>query len=72
MVLVDHAVEDLSSPRRGGERDERGRVMGGRVLVEALVRAVRVEMVLVFGEDGPGVSFVGRLLAFESPLAHLR
>jgi hypothetical protein len=56
VVLVDHATEDLSSPCWRLDGDDRGRVVVGWVLVEALVRPVVVEMVRVFAEDGTGVS----------------
>jgi hypothetical protein len=58
VVLVDHATEDLSSPYRRVDGDDRGWVVVGWVLVEALVRPVVVEMALVFAEHGTGVSFV--------------
>jgi hypothetical protein len=43
---------------RSVERDHGGRIVVGWVLVEALVRAVVVEMVDESVEDGAGVSFV--------------
>jgi hypothetical protein len=58
VVLVDHATEDLSSPYRRVDGDERGWVVVGWVLVEALVRAMVIEMALVFGEHRRGVPFV--------------
>lgn len=45
-------------PDRGVERDHGFRIVVRWVLVEALVRAVIVEMVHVLVEDGVGVSFV--------------
>jgi hypothetical protein len=51
-------VENLATSDRGIERDHDGRVVMGWVLVEALVRAVVIEMVHVLVEDGAGVSFV--------------
>jgi hypothetical protein len=42
LVLVDHAVEDRSSPYRGVDRDDDGRVMVRWTLVEALVWTVAV------------------------------
>ena len=58
VVLVDYAAEDLSSPYCGVDGNDRGRVVVGWVLVEALVWSVSVEMVFVFAEYGAGVSFV--------------
>jgi hypothetical protein len=58
VVLVDHAAEELSSLHRGFDVDDRGGVVVGSVLVEALVRPVVVEVALVFGEYGAGVSLV--------------
>src|SRR4051794_15902195 len=57
-VLVDHTVEDLSSPYRGIDGDDGGRVVVRRVLVEPLVSPVTVEVVFVLAEYGAGVSFV--------------
>jgi hypothetical protein len=45
LVLVDHTAENLAASDRGIERDRGGRVVVGWVLVEALVRAVVVEVV---------------------------
>jgi hypothetical protein len=58
VVLVDHAAEELSSLHRGFDVDDRGGVVVGWVLVETLVRPVVVEVPLVFGEYGAGVSLV--------------
>jgi len=58
VVLVDRAIEDLSSSYRCVDGDDRGWVVVGWVLVEALVRPVVIEMALVFAEYGTGVSFV--------------
>jgi hypothetical protein len=43
---------------RGAERDHGGGVVGWWVLVQALVRAVVIEMAHVLVENGAGVSFV--------------
>jgi hypothetical protein len=53
-VLVDHAAEDSMVPDRGVERDHGFWIVVRWVLVEALVRAVIVEMVHVLVEDGVG------------------
>ena len=57
VVLADHAAKDLSSPYRTVDVDDGGWVVVWWSLVEALVRAVIVEMALVFGQDGAGVAF---------------
>ena len=46
------------APNQGVDRDPRGGVVGRWVLVEALVRAVVIEMVQVLVENGAGISFV--------------
>jgi hypothetical protein len=43
-VLVDDSAEDLLPPDRGVEGDHGVRIVAGRVLVEALVWAVVVEV----------------------------
>jgi hypothetical protein len=53
-VLVDHPTEDAITPNRGVEQGHRGGVVQWRVLVEALVRAVVIEMAHVLVEDGAG------------------
>jgi hypothetical protein len=57
-VLVDHSTEDAITPDRGVEQGHRGGVVQWWVLVEALVRAVVIEMAHVLVEDGAGVSVV--------------
>jgi hypothetical protein len=57
-VLVDHSAEDSLPPDRGVEGDYGVGIVAGRVLVEALVWAVVVEVALVLVEDGAGVLFV--------------
>ena len=57
-VLVDQSAEDSVASDRGVEGSHGGRVMVGRVLAQALVRAVVIEMVLVLVHDGAGVPFV--------------
>jgi hypothetical protein len=48
----------LVTSDRGVEGDHGGRIVVGRVLIEALVQSVVIEMVYVLVEDGAGVSFV--------------
>jgi hypothetical protein len=43
---------------RGVERDHGGGVVGWRVLAQALMRAVVIDVMHVLVEDGAGVSFV--------------
>jgi hypothetical protein len=57
-VFVDQSAEDLVASDRGAERDHGGGVVGWWVLVQALVRAVVIEMAHVLVENGAGVSFV--------------
>lgn len=57
-VFVDHAAEDSVAADRGVERDLGGGVVGWRVLAQALVRAMVIEVTHVLAEDGAGVSFV--------------
>jgi len=58
LVLVDHAAEDLSSPYRCVDRDDDIWVVVGRMLIEALVWTMVVEMALVLAEHGTGVPSV--------------
>ena len=58
LVLVDHAAEDSMAMDRGVERDHGGGVVGCRVLAQALMRAVVIDVMHVLVEDGAGVSFV--------------
>jgi hypothetical protein len=68
-ILVDHSAEDSMVTDRGVERNHGGRVVDWRVLVQALMRAMVIEVTHVLVEDGAGVSFlveqqpVGALLA---------
>jgi hypothetical protein len=57
-VLVDHAAEDSVTSDRGVPGDRGGGIVGWWVLVQALVRAVVIEVVNVAVEDAAGVSFV--------------
>ncbi len=57
-VLVDHSAEDAMMPDRGVEQSHRGGVVQWWALVEALVRAVVIEMAHILVEDGKGVSLV--------------
>jgi hypothetical protein len=57
-VLVDHAAENSMAADRGVERDLGGGVVGWRVLAQALMRAMVIEVTHVQAEDGAGVSFV--------------
>jgi VIT1/CCC1 family predicted Fe2+/Mn2+ transporter len=57
-VLVDDSAEDLLPPDRGVEGDHGVWLVAGRVLVEALVWPVFVEVAYVLVEDGAGVSLV--------------
>jgi hypothetical protein len=57
-VLVDHTAEKLATSDWGIERDHGGWVVAGWVLVEALVRAVVIEMVHILVEDGEGMALV--------------
>jgi hypothetical protein len=57
-VLVDQSAEDSVTSDRGVKVDDGRGIVTGWALVEALVRPVVVEMVLVLVEDGAGVSFV--------------
>ena len=50
--------EALFSADGRADGDNRGWVVTGRVLLEALVRAVGTEVAFVLGERGAGVSFV--------------
>ncbi len=50
--------KDSSSPYRRADRDDHVRVVVGRVLVEALMRTVLVEVALVGAEHGTGVALV--------------
>ena len=43
---------------RGVERDRGGGVVGWRVLAQALMRAMVIEVTHLLVEDGAGVSFV--------------
>jgi hypothetical protein len=57
-VFVDHAAEDSVVADRGVERDLGGGVVGWRVLAQALMWAMVIEVTHVLVEDGAGVSFV--------------
>jgi hypothetical protein len=57
-VLVDHATEDSCTPYRRVDRDDHVRLVIGRVLVEALVWTVVVEMALEGAEHHTSVSLV--------------
>ncbi len=57
-ILVDHAAEDAVTSDRGVEGYHGGGVVGWRVLVQALVWAVIVEVAHVPVEDGVGMSLV--------------
>ena len=57
-VLVDQSAEDLVATDRSAERDHGSGVVGGRVLIQALVRAVVIEMAHVAVKNNSGVSFV--------------
>jgi hypothetical protein len=57
-VLVDQSAEDLVASDRGAERDHGGGVVGWWVLIQALVRAVVIEMAHVAVKNSSGVSFV--------------
>jgi hypothetical protein len=56
-VLVDDAAEESRSPYRAAGRDD-ARVVVGRPLIETLVWTVVVEVVLILGEHGTGVTLV--------------
>jgi hypothetical protein len=58
LVRVDHAAEDSMASERGVEGDHHGWIVLGRVLVEALVWTVVVEMADILVEDGVGVSLM--------------
>jgi hypothetical protein len=51
--MRDHAAKDLPSPYGAVDVDDRSRVVVRRSLAESLVRAVIVEVVLVFGRRWP-------------------
>jgi hypothetical protein len=57
-VLVDQSAEEAVALDRGAERDHGGGVVGWRVLIQALVRAVIIEMAHVTVKHSSGVSFV--------------
>ena len=57
-VLVDHATEESMTPDRGVEQGHRGGVVPWWALVEALVRAMVIEMAHVLVQDGTGVLLV--------------
>ncbi len=57
-VLVDHSAEDSAASNRGVAGDRGGRVVGWRVLIQALVRAVVIEVAHVPVKNSSGVSFV--------------
>lgn len=57
-VLVDQSTEDLMASDRGVEARHNGRIMVGRVLVEALMRSVPIEMAHILVNDGAGVPLV--------------
>jgi hypothetical protein len=57
-VFVDYSAEDSVVADRGVERGLGGGVVGWRVLAQALVRAMVIEVTHVLVEDGAGVSFV--------------
>jgi len=57
-VLVDYSAEELLTPDRDVESDHGVGIVAGRVLVEALVWAVFVEVAYVLVEDGVNVLFV--------------
>lgn len=57
-VLVDHASEDSTAPDRCVERCHRGGVVEWRVLVEALMRAVVIEVPGKPIENGEGMFLV--------------
>lgn len=57
-VFVDHASEDSTAPDRGVERSHRGGVVEWRVLAEALMRAVVIEVPGKPIENGEGMFLV--------------
>ncbi len=57
-VLVEHAFEDSMAPDWDVERNHGGRVVGRWALIEALVRAVVMEMADVPVEDSKGMLLV--------------
>jgi len=57
-VLVDQSAEDSVASDRGAERDPVGGVMGWRVLIQTLMRAVIIEMAHVTVKHSSGVSLV--------------
>jgi hypothetical protein len=57
-VFVDDSAEDLLPPDWGVEGDHGVGIVAGRVLVEALVWTVVVEVAYVLVEDGAGLLFV--------------
>jgi hypothetical protein len=57
-VLVDHAAEDSMATDRGVERNHGGRVVDWRVLAQALMRAMVIEVTHVLVENGAGMSLV--------------
>jgi hypothetical protein len=58
LVIVDHAGEDPSSPYRGVDRDDDGRVMVRWALGKTLMWTVSVEVRRVLVEDRAGVTLV--------------
>jgi hypothetical protein len=57
-VLVDQSAEDLMASDRGVDAGYGDRIMVGRVLVEALMRSVVIEMAHILVNDCAGVSLV--------------
>jgi len=67
-VLVDQSAEDSVAADRGVEGDHGGGVVGWRVLIQALVRAVVIEMAHVAVKHSSGVS----LVVDQQPVGALR
>jgi hypothetical protein len=57
-VLVDQSAKDSVALDRGVKGDRGSGVVGRRVLIQALVRAVVIEMAHVAVKNSSGVSFV--------------
>src|SRR6185312_814373 len=57
-VLVDQSAEDSVASDRGAERNDGGGVVGWRVLIQALMRAMVIEMAYVAVKNNSGVSLV--------------
>jgi hypothetical protein len=56
-VLVDDSAEDSAAPDQAVGRRDRCRLVVGRMLVQALVRSMVVEVLGVLGERSHGVEF---------------